>query len=54
MSKGTTTNAGLYIPLPVPDQPWSNISMDFVQRPAKETTGVKVIHKKVGKFKTFK
>jgi len=30
ISKGTTTNAGLYHLLPIPSQPWSNISMDFV------------------------
>ncbi|GKC71708.1 hypothetical protein Tco_1117591 [Tanacetum coccineum] len=27
---GTTSNAGLYMPLPVPLQPWVEISMDFV------------------------
>lgn len=29
-SKGHTTNAGLYLPLPVPTQPCTDITMDFV------------------------
>jgi hypothetical protein len=30
VSKGAATNAGLYLPLPILEQPWSNVSMDFM------------------------
>jgi hypothetical protein len=30
VSKGSTTNASLYLPLPIPEQPWTNVGMDFV------------------------
>lgn len=29
VSKGTATNASLYMPRPILKQPWTNISMDF-------------------------
>lgn len=30
VSKGTTTNVGLSMPLSIPTQPWADINMEFV------------------------
>ena len=30
INKGTKQQAGLYTPLPIPDRPWKQISIDFV------------------------
>lgn len=49
-SKGHATNASLYLPLPVPTQPSTNISMDFVMRLPRAQKGFDSIFVVVDQF----
>lgn len=43
-AKGQASNAGLYLPLPIPTQPWTDISMDFVHKKGNVSIFVVVDH----------